>query len=267
MAAGSPQGSVLSPLLFLIMVADLGEWVTDASVMSYADDTNATAVAATKAEVREKLQRAAKQVLSFMSASKLAANPEKTKFVLFGRNMEEPLDVGAASIKESREECLLGMTFSKSLSWKKNIDLLRGELMKRVGVISRLHAHLPTTLLVKLIEPLFTSKMRYGLEIVVNVEEGQKGVIVKRLQQIHKKAMQAAVGWKASQGLCVEELLKRTGQASVYQMALTATGNQAWRCGQDWDGHPLTKGRLRGHTNLQNTRQVTQLSDNIPLKV
>ena len=86
------------------MVADLGEWVSQASVMSYADDTNTKACAATKAEVRAKLEGAAVEVLDFMSASKLCANPEKTKFVLFGRKKEEPLKVGEANIEESKEE-------------------------------------------------------------------------------------------------------------------------------------------------------------------
>ena len=258
LAAGSPQGSVLSPLLFLVMVADLGEWVSEARVMSYADDTNTQACAATKSEVRGKLERAAEEVLTFMSASKLSANPEKTKFVLFGRKHEEPLKVGGAIINESKEECLLGLTFSKSLSWKKHVDLLCSDLMKRVGVISRLHFHLPTVVLVSLIEPLFTSKLRYGLELLVDIEEGHQGVNVRRIENIQKKAMQAALGWKNSKGMSIEELRNKTLQPSVFEMALIATCNQAWKCGQDWEKHPLTKGRLRSHMSMQSTRQYTQ---------
>ena len=43
----------------------------------------------------------------------------------------------------------------------------------------------------------------------------------------------------------------------MFEMALSATANQAWKCAQDWKGHPLTKGRLKPHLNLKNTRQGT----------
>ena len=40
---GSPQGAILSPTMFIILVADMEEW-TQAKVHSYADDTTATSV-------------------------------------------------------------------------------------------------------------------------------------------------------------------------------------------------------------------------------
>ena len=150
------------------------------------------------------------------------------------------------------------MTFSKSLTWKKHVDILCSDLMKRVGILSRLHFHLPKSVLVSLIEPLFTSHLRYGLELLVDVGEGQQGVNVRRIEKAHKKAMQAALGWDVSKRMSIEELREKTCQPSVFEMALTASCNQAWKCGQDWDRHPLTKGRLHSHISLQGTRQCTQ---------
>jgi len=239
-------------------VADVGEWVSETSIISYADDTNTYASAPTKPEVRERLERAASEVLTFMQASKLSANPEKTKFVMFSRGAEDPLQVGEVTISESKEECLLGMTFAKSLSWKPHVDNLCSELMKRVGLLKRLKSHLPVRLLVSMIEPLFTSKLRYGLELLVNVEEGPEGVTVRKLDRMHKKAMRTTLGWKTTEGLGMKELLERTGQASVFQMALIATCGQAWKCARNWQGHPLTGGRLQSHLHSRNTRQGAQ---------
>jgi retron-type reverse transcriptase len=37
---GVPQGSVLSPLLFLLYIQDIEQWIKSASVTGYADDTS-----------------------------------------------------------------------------------------------------------------------------------------------------------------------------------------------------------------------------------
>jgi hypothetical protein len=38
LSVGVPQGSVLSPLLFLLYISDIGEWIESATITGYADD-------------------------------------------------------------------------------------------------------------------------------------------------------------------------------------------------------------------------------------
>jgi hypothetical protein len=59
---GSPQGSVLSPLLFLIMTCDLEEWLSEGSAVTFADDTTCYAMAPTHEEVRRILVRSAEEI-------------------------------------------------------------------------------------------------------------------------------------------------------------------------------------------------------------
>jgi hypothetical protein len=73
---GSQQGSVISPLLFLIMTCNLEEWLSEGMSVTFADDTICYAVAQKREEVRHILEKSAKEILAFMRASMLSANPE-----------------------------------------------------------------------------------------------------------------------------------------------------------------------------------------------
>jgi hypothetical protein len=73
-------------------------------------------MAPTHEEVRRILVGSAEEILTFMKASTLSANPERTKFMMFGRRQEKPITLGDVQVSESTEEVLLGITFNKSLS-------------------------------------------------------------------------------------------------------------------------------------------------------
>ena len=159
---GSPQGSILSPLLFLIMVADMEEWVKEGILICYADDTSVYAIAKNEEEVRRVLEKAAREVLAFMTATRLAANASKTNFLYFSGKAVAPIMVGEVEVEEAKEETLLGITFNKKLSWKSHLAKLEPELRKRIGILRRLRMKVPSSLVCQMIEPVFTSKLRYG---------------------------------------------------------------------------------------------------------
>ena len=85
---GSPQGSILSPLLFLILVADMEEalhGLDGLTLLSFADDTSVYATADSEKSVRDLLEKAVKLILDYMKRSGLSANPGKTDFIMFSR--------------------------------------------------------------------------------------------------------------------------------------------------------------------------------------
>ncbi len=254
---GSPQGSCLSPLLYITLIADLDEWIGGSKAITYADDSSVYVMARTREEVRKGLEVAAEQMLSFFQASFLAANATKTKFVMFGRKQEEPIKVGTSLIEESEAEELLGFTYNKALTWRHHVDKIETELRKRIGVLRRLTWHLPQKVLVKMVEPLFTSKLRYGVELIVNCLN-DRDLALKKLHGLHRLAMKASLNIPNMSHPTDRELLQRTNQRPVLEMAIVATANMAWRAAQDWDRHPLTKGRIEKHRTERQTRQLTQ---------
>lgn len=256
---GSPQGSILSPLLFLVMVADLEEWITKGSVLSYADDTTCYCVGTTKEEVRKNLTETAEEVLDFMKASRLSANPTKTRFLMFGRSSEEPLLVGNSLITESKAEPLLGFAIAKDLSWKYHLDNLVSELRKRIGILRRLAWLWPKKVVLKMIEPIFTSKLRYGIELTTDVLD-PKDPVLDKLCSLHRSAIKAVLKLPQREHMDYNKLLAMAGQDSIKDIAFRAATNLAWACGQDWQEHALTKGRITAHQGRKVTRQATMRS-------
>ena len=68
--------------------------------------------------------------------------------------------------------------------------------------------------------------------------------------------MKAALGLRHRQHPSDEQLWGRTGEVSIYQLALMALAGLSWQCGKNWD-NALTKGRLEVHKNGRNTIQPT----------
>jgi len=75
--SGVPQGSVLGPLLFLIFVHDLPEWVKN-SMMMFADDTKIWA-RIQKLEDKDSLQYDVDKLVEWSKQWLLAFNPENAK--------------------------------------------------------------------------------------------------------------------------------------------------------------------------------------------
>jgi hypothetical protein len=99
-----------------------------------------------------------------MHATCLKANPDKTRFILFGSTVtkELPIQVGEVMVNESTEAEFLGITFNKKLNWKSHMSQLESELKKRIGILKRLTWHLPKDTVVTMVEPIFMAKLRYG---------------------------------------------------------------------------------------------------------
>ena len=119
LSVGSPQGAILSPSIFIILVSDVGLW-SEATLLGYADDTTSTVSGKDLNELTKKCEVEAKKVITYMSANKLAANDDKTHIMAIKRNGEKnqiAVQVGTKVIKESPHEKLLGMHVENNLTW------------------------------------------------------------------------------------------------------------------------------------------------------
>ena len=155
------------------------EWLEFSSAITYADDTTTGVSEEELAEVLRKLQIDAKNVLKFMASNGLVANPKKTTMVILNSKNQSgsnpiTIEIGAESIVQEKTGKLLGITFDEKQSWKSHIygkGVLIAALNMRLFAIRRLQNHLSKKALFKVVDGIFTSKIRYGIQLFGNVQK------------------------------------------------------------------------------------------------
>ena len=75
--SGVSQGEIISPLLYIIYVADLQMWLKHCKVTTYADNTKTCVSHRILAKVIQMLEEDAKSVLEYMASNGFVANPKK----------------------------------------------------------------------------------------------------------------------------------------------------------------------------------------------
>ena len=108
-----------------------------------------------------------------MASNGSVTNPKKTAMVFL--RAKKGLDkknisiiIGGEQIEQQEYAKLLGVTFTEKLKWKENIYGKGGttaSLNQRLYLIKRLKNSLNLKSLTKVAESIYTSKLRYGLQL------------------------------------------------------------------------------------------------------
>ena len=136
---GSPQGGVLSPLVWnLIMDTLLTKFkVMAVKAVGYADDIIMVLTGKDPHTMVELMQQALTMVLNWGKENGLTFNPTKTVAVTFTKAPREPkwekLRMGDKTIEYSKTMKYLGVTLSKRLSWTEH---LRERVSKGIKVMN-----------------------------------------------------------------------------------------------------------------------------------
>ena len=124
---GTPQGSCLGPLLFLIFCNNLYKNLEFAECIQFADDTTLYFGHSNKNFALCCLEHYLKIISDWFRANKLTLNVEKTVFMLFhpkGKKLNEQITFENKTIKNSRVTKFLGIWLNDNLSWESHIRQL-----------------------------------------------------------------------------------------------------------------------------------------------
>ena len=205
------QGSILGPILFLIMINDLPDASSLISFL-FADDTSGLARGKNLNELIQHVNTELKKWATWFRANKLKVNTLKTKYIIFHRknqkinmhNLEikfddnEPnseIDPEKISILErvhndhpdpsNRYYKLLGILLDENLTFDHHIQKLHSKLARSVYCINKVKNFLPKKALTTLYHSLIHSHLTYCTSIYSCTSKSN----INKIFKIQKKAI------------------------------------------------------------------------------
>ncbi|GFU86664.1 probable RNA-directed DNA polymerase from transposon X-element [Trichonephila clavipes] len=135
---GVPQGSILSPFLFMIYMSDIFEIQHDSHLLVYADDiflyNSGTNWNKTIGEMQESLNK----ISVWCKKWKLSTSPEKSSLLNFSRKrstIPPLLKICDKPIPEVKSLKILGIIFDPNTTWKNHINYLRQKGFKYLNAL------------------------------------------------------------------------------------------------------------------------------------
>ena len=167
---GIPQGSILGPLFFSIMINDFNHLVNSSNkfkFLMYADGTTIYFnLEDFPLENRELLiNDELEKINKLLKLNKLAVNVDKTKSMLFHkRRLVIPIQFSMNNrvIDVVQYFNYLGIMLDADMSWKTHIARVRNKLSRINGILHRLKYIYPQNFLITLSKSLFVPHFNYG---------------------------------------------------------------------------------------------------------
>ena len=183
--SGVSQGSILGPLLFLLMVNDLPSSAKFAECLLYADDLKLYSVVGTVSDC-EAVQNDINAIYEWGVQNKMEFNVSKCYVMTFGR-MRHPIDfeykLNGTIITRSTNMKDLGVTFDQKLTFHDHVSAVAKESFKRLGFVLRNARDFRNEQVIRL---LYSTLVRTKLEAsssVWNPHEAKYALLLEKVQK------------------------------------------------------------------------------------
>ena len=170
---GNPQGSVLGPLLFNILINDITQTSIKFDYIMYAGNTTLASTLENfggvndVASLERELNQEITKVYSWLLSNKLKLNAAKSKFMIFFKVLKVVprlnLTIAGNPIKQVNEFNFLGITFDQNITWKPYITKMAIKIARFIGVLNKLKHIFPQHILLTIYNSLIQPHLIYGL--------------------------------------------------------------------------------------------------------
>ena len=202
-----------------------------------------------------------------MASNGLVANAKKTVFMVLNMTKSEcesglakEIKVGNETVPRSVNTKLLGIIIDDKQKWKEQISDLTNQLNKRTFAIRRISNQLPKKEVLKVVQCLWMSKLRYGLQLCNQVRikpEDPTNSLMENVQVAQNKMLRMLDRVSLKEHVTTISLLKKYNLPSVNQLAAQIKLTEGWKI-QHIDHYPLTlelnnPNRMTGERVIRNS--------------
>lgn len=221
-AIGTPQGSVLGAILFILYINDLPGAIKWCDVNLFADDTLIFCHGKNINDLINKIESDLGNIDRYLKANKLKLNVDKTKcMIIKGKRNNVVNDVTiricGVPIDETNEMKYLGVLIDNKLNFKTNNQYVIKKVAKKIGFMSRVAKNLTAKATITLYKSIIAPHFDYCSSLLFLADSEDK----QAFQRLQNRAMRIIL-W-ANRYTSVSMMLETLKWQSVWQRVVART--------------------------------------------
>ena len=267
---GVPQGSILGPTLFLVMVADMPKYVINntpnAKMVGYADDSTVYVHSKNVNLLKADLEKLSSRMISYCHGAGLVLNNSKTQLLVSPKQVCQ-IKMGSSLISSTQEINLLGVDLDSNFTTLPYLHKLARAAKTRAALISRLSYSMPPHLLATFTNGLLMGKILAACPFTIPVRlTNEDRFFISVTEEINKAIKSAArciTKTKLSDKIRSEVVFQQAKLKCLNEAVASITALTVWKAKQSMN--PLGQRLFQDKTGMVSTRFQTSNEIQLPV--